>query len=174
MPVSRSLLISFTLLAAGCAPQADIDALVPRFASVGRTHSSVVSVAVTGGKEGGAWSTPTVTNHEFQEALQASLLKFRVFSHVVSSGGADYRLDVRIVDFKQPSFGFNMTASARTEWKLTSVRSGKVVWHDTIAPAFTATVGDAFQGSNRSFLAREGAIRETIKLGIERIAKLSL
>ena len=51
---------------------------------------------------------------------------------------------------------------------------GKLVWEDQTNRPFTATVGDAFAGTVRLKLANEGAIRENIKAGLERIATLTL
>ena len=63
---------------------------------------------------------------------------------------------------------------AEVEWRLRHVSSGRLVWEDQTNRPFTATVGDAFAGTVRLKLANEGAIRENIKAGLERIATLTL
>lgn len=159
---------------AGCARSADPAAMVPNFASVGRTHPRSVTVAVSGGRETNPLWTSQVSSAHFREALQASLLKFRVFSRVINAGNADYRLEANLVRLKQPLAGFDMTVTAEVAWRLTDLRTGRVVWQQTFAEPYTATVGDAFVGVNRLALANEGAIRGGIKVGIERLSKLPL
>ena len=115
-----------------------------------------------------------VANEDFKAALEMTIERTGLFSRVIRSANGDYQLDVRLVQLRQPMVGFNMTVEAQTEWRLRHVSSGRVVWQENVNRAFTATVGDAFAGIKRLRLANEGAIREDIKAGLERIATLSL
>ena len=47
------------------------------------------------------------------------------------------------------------------------------MWEQTIVSPYTATISDAFIGIERLKLANEGAIRESIKSGIEHISTTS-
>ena len=173
----RVFLQIFTVLAAvvlvGCASPADPEAMVPRNANVGKSHHGSVDVTVVGGRETNPLLASEVSSEDLQKALTLSLTRYGVFSQVIQNTSADYRLDVSIVDLKKPVMGFDLTVTAILMWRLTNTHSQRVVWEETITTPFKATVGDAFYGVHRLELANEGAIREGIKTGLERISKLS-
>lgn len=169
----RLILLAASALLAGCATPSDPMAMVPATAQIQKTHHGCVSIAVSGGRGTNPLWTSQVSDKDFATALQTSLERHRVFSRVIQAGDGDYRLEVALVRMKQPLAGFDMTVTADTQWKLTSTRSGKVVWQETLSRAHTATVGDAFVGITRLKMANEGAIRESIKAGIERISRVS-
>jgi len=115
--------------------------------------------------------TSQVSSRDFQVALEDSILHYGVFSKVVKGGGADYRLDVTLVRLQQPLVGFNMTVTATVDWRLADTKSGRILWEKTIVSPYTAQINAAFLGVERLKLANEGAIRESIKQGIEQIAE---
>jgi hypothetical protein len=147
--------------------------MVPANASVRRTFNRSVGVSVTGGRDTNPMWTSQVSSEDFRQALEVSLQRYGVFSRVIRNAGADYQLSVTLVRLKQPFAGLDMTVAAEVTWRLTT-NSGRVVWQQTTNQSYKATVGDAFVGVNRLRLANEGAIRENIKVGIERISELSL
>jgi hypothetical protein len=172
--LAATLLLPLALFVAGCATPADPAAMVPQNANVRKTHPQSVSVAVSGGRSTNPMWTSQVSDESFKTALESSLTKYRSFSRVLGGAGGEYRLDVALLKLKQPLAGFNMTVTAEIAWTLTAVRSGQVVWRETTNTPYTATMGDAFAGVKRLGLANEGAIRESIKRGLERISQLSI
>jgi hypothetical protein len=147
--------------------------MVPTDAIVRKTHDGTVAVGVTGGKNTNPLWLSQVSNEDFKQALENSLLRYKVFSRVIQSSGADYRLDVTLQELKQPMVGFALTVKGKVQWRLTNTKSGKVVWQQTIDRNFTAGVGDAFVAARRLGIANEGAIRENIKAGIQEIGQLN-
>jgi len=169
-----SLLCAFSAAyLAGCAAPADPAAMVPAHASVCHKFNHSVGLSVTGGQNTNPMWTSQVSSEDFRQALEMSLQRSGVFSRVINNAGADYQLSVMLVRLKQPLAGFDMTVTAEVTWKLTT-NSGRVVWEQTTNQSYTAKMGDAFAGVNRLRLANEGAIRESIRVGIERISELSL
>lgn len=158
----------------GCASSADSRAMVPGNVVIGKKFNKTVSVAVTGGQKTNPLWASQVANEDFAAALQTTIEQHGLFSRVLRSGGGDYRLDVRLIQLRQPMMGFNMTVQAEVEWRLHQTSSDKLVWETHTNRSYTATVGDAFVGIVRLRLANEGAIRENIKSGLEGIANLSL
>jgi len=163
-----TLMAAFPLFLQSCAP-ANPSAMVPLDATIYKTHSGTVAVAV-----GGTWP-PDVHSEDFKQALEDSLLRYRVFSRVITTGsGTDYRIEVTLLELKQPFVGFTFTIKSVAHWRLLNAKTGSVVWEQTIDRHFTAGVGDAFVAAHRAQLANEGAIRENIKAGIQEIGQLSL
>lgn len=148
--------------------------MVPADFSLGKQFNKSVGIAVTGGQKTNPLWMSMVSNEDFADALQKTIEQHGLFSRVLRSGGADYQLDVRLVQLRQPMFGFNMTVQGEIEWRLRQVSTGKVVWEKHTNKSYTATVGQAFAGVTRVRVANEGAIRENIKAALEQIAALSL
>ena len=173
----RSPLASFLLLTCvlpvGCASPADPEAMVPTNAKVGSRHRGSVNVTVVGGRETNPLLVSEISNDNLQKALVLSLTHYGVFTRVVQNNSSDYRLDVALVDLKQPLAGFDMTVTTRLMWRLTNTHTQRVVWEETISTPFKATMGDTLLGVRRLQLANEGAVREGIKAGIERLGRLS-
>jgi hypothetical protein len=67
-----------------------------------------------------------------------------------------------------------MTVNLTANWKLTHIATRKIVYQDDISKSYTATVGDAFVAIKRLRLAEEGAARENITEGLNRISRLNL
>ena len=167
-----ALALSLAMLAS-CASPANPTSMVPSDASVRKKHNATVNVAVTGGHTTNPMWTSQVSNEDFKQALETSLTRYGAFSHVIQDSGANYRLDVSLVRLKQPMVGFDMTVTAEVSWKLTDTRSGRVLWQQTTTSPYTATLKDEFIAVRRLQLANEGAIRQSIKTGIEHISALS-
>ena len=167
------LLAAVPLLLPSCAAPAAPSAMVPTDAAIHKTHSGTVAVAVSGGKQTNPLWTSQVSNEDFKQALEDSLLRYKVFSRVLKSNGADYRVEVALQELKQPFVGFSLTVKSKVHWRLINAKTGGVVWQKTIDGNYTAGVGDAFVAVRRLKLANEGAIRENIKTGIQEVGQLS-
>jgi len=149
--------------------------MVPETIEIHKKFNKTVNLAVSGGRETTQMGPSQVANKDLASALQASIEKCGLFSRVISSGKADYRLDLRLVQLHQPVFGYtDFTCEADIEWRIRHLQSDKLVWEKIISGHYTATVGDAFAPMTRLKLANEGAIRESIKAGLEQISGLSL
>lgn len=162
------------LLLAGCDTGAKMVNMTPTNLSATSQHPYSVSTAVTGGEGTNPLAQSKISDEAFRGALEAAIRNSRVFSQVVSIGGADYHLEVVITDLHQPTLGFNMTVTLITHWKLTKGGSSQPIWQDFIATKHTATVGDSALGVARLRVANEGAARKNIEEGIRRLSALSL
>jgi hypothetical protein len=119
-----------------------------------------------------------VRNYGVCKALEDTIVQYGVFSRVVSSGNADYLLEVSETSATpQPIFaGASVTLEVEWRWSLKMVQSGKVVWQECIKSQGTgsfssSTVG--WVGDVRVAEAKKGAVRENIRVGLERISALS-
>ena len=168
------ILVLVCAVLTGCVTPADPNAMTVGAIPGGKRINKSVLLAVSGGQETDPLWSSQVSDADFATALQNTIVNNRLFSQVVRHGNSDYRLDVRLIRLRQPMIGFDMTVTSEVEWRLRHVQSDKLVWHETINRAFTATVGDAFVGVTRLKLANEGAIRENIKAGLQEISALSL
>ena len=148
--------------------------MIPKDAIVRKTHNGTVMVAVSGGKQTNPLWTSQVSNQDFKQALEDSLLRYKSFSRVIKADGADYRVEVVLQELKQPLVGFSLTVKSKVHWRLVDAKTSREIWQETIDRDFTAGVGDAFVAVRRLQLANEGAIRENIKAGLQEIGQLSL
>ncbi len=171
-PTLAALALSAVLIT-GCATSAQRTAMVPTTVTVQNRHTASVVVRVTRTRKGD-FGEITISPDDFQSALCEALAKAVVFNSVNKSDPAEYLLEVDIIRADQPPFGLNMKASLSAEWKLTRLSDHHVVLRDVVTGSHTATMGDAFVGAVRVRLATEGAVRETIKEGIERLSRLDL
>jgi hypothetical protein len=87
---------------------------------------------------------------------------------------ADYVLDIRLINVRAPQQGFDMTAAATSRWKLTEVRGEERVFEEIFTTPHSVSMGEAFVGSTRVRLAMEGALRESIRTGINWLSELDL
>ena len=115
---------------------------------------------------------------EFTWALTDALEQSRVFQTVKKiNDGADYVLDVAILDYDQPWYGSSMTVRLETKWQLTEVETQKVVWSNTF-PISKKVVWIESLGSitdrGRAQKAQEDAARAAIKEGIRRLSIVEL
>lgn len=168
-----STLVLASLLGAGCASPAQSSAMIPVSVDLPRKHAASVSVAADGGQETKPMETSEISTEAFVEAVSGAIRQSGVFSSVLQGANADYRLTILIVSVDQPLIGFDMTVKMSTHWKLAGAK-GESVFEDFIRSSHTATVGDAFAGVKRLRMATEGAARENIKIGLQRISALDL
>lgn len=168
-----SLCLVCCAVMASCAAPTSPTAMVPAGGSTRKFNKTVV-LAVTGGEETKRPSAFTVSNQDFAAAIQSTIEQNDVFSRVFRSGNADYRLEVRLIELDRPMAGFNMTVTADVSWRVREAQSDRLVWQKNIRRSHTAHTGEAFVGVKRLKLAIEGAMRESIKAGLEEISKLPL
>ena len=171
----RLFVTIFVLTAMGCASGARVANMIPsNFPEVKKQYPSSVRVQSAGGRETEWWGSSQISDESFQEALYQSLSKSGIFRQVVKEGRSNYLLDVFISGVKQPLMGFNMTVSVTANWKLIDLSNNRTVFEELIPTPYEAKVSDSFVGSERLRLANEGAVRENIKHGIQKLADLQL
>jgi hypothetical protein len=171
--------LSVILLASGCA--AKTARMIPKEFEVISSHPYTVSVNES---KGGIDPKPLwhseISNTPYTEALSQSLKKSFVFQDVITGGGAasregaDYILDVTIMEYDRPSQGANIIIRMKTKWQLTNAMTNETVWSNTFKTAYRADWGKSIFDGERIELAHEGAVRTNIKEGIRRLSLLSL
>ncbi len=130
--------------------------MMPTNATASSRTGLPVTAIVTGG-------TPrsevlaNVTNEDFKEALETSLVKSGLFK---SAGSGGYRVEAFITSIKQPMVGISMTVGMEVSYVLK--KGGSTVWTKSIKSSYTAPMGEAFVGAVRVRKATEGASRENI------------
>ena len=171
--------LSVILLASGCA--AKTARMIPKEFEVISSHPYTVSVNES---KGGIDPKPLwhseISNTPYTEALSQSLKKSFVFQDVITGGGAasregaDYILDVTIMEYDRPSQGANIIIRMNTKWTLTDATTHSAVWSNTFKTAYRADWGKSMFDGERIELAHEAAVRTNIKEGIRRLSLLSL
>ncbi len=154
----------------GCASGAVSKNMVPKDFAVANIHPYSVLVKVEGGRETSAVGPSQISSQEFQDAVVESLRTYGVFTSVLTEGNTNYMLEAAILNLQQPVFGFNMTVTIETAWKLTNMKDGSTVMNENLINSYTATVNDAFAAVARLRLANEGAARENIRDALKKIS----
>lgn len=139
-----------------CAGSMDTAALKPAGASARNHTGAPVQAIVTGGA---ARSTvlANISNEDFKDALESSLVKSGMFK---GAGGGGYQLYTTIGSIEQPLAGISMRVSMSVDYTLR--RGGAVVWKKNIKSTYVAPLGEALVGAVRVRKATEGAARENI------------
>lgn len=165
--------LSVFLLTSGCAAKAS--RMVPTDFEVVNKHHYTVSINESvGGRETNPLWTSQVSNSAFTEALSNALTKSGVFQAVIKGEGADYLLDVTILDYDQPWIGIDIDIRMKTKWELTNAKTLVPVWSNTFETIYRAKLSDALIAAERLQKANEGSVRTNIKEGIRRLSILSL
>lgn len=125
-------------------------------------YRSVTSVVVSGGSETNPLWTAQVSNEDLKAALEGSLAA----AGYMGSDGRPMVVTANMIALSQPMVGLDMSVTSRIQYSVTS--DGRVVFNDTVAATGTATMGDAFVGTERLRLANEKSIQENIKQFITR------
>jgi hypothetical protein len=171
------VLTAVSLLMTGCASPATVQGMQPQslaLQALQNKHPFSVSVQAAGGEETNPLWTSEISNEAFAQAIREGIAESGLFRSVITAGDGDYLLEVSIVNVDKPVAGFDMTVNMAASWKLTHVATRKIVFQDVIYKSYTATVGNAFAGIKRLRLAQEGAARENIQEGLNRISRLKL
>jgi hypothetical protein len=158
----------------GCASPATVQGMRPQSLVLQNKHPFSVNVQVAGGRETNPIWTSEISDDAFVKAIRESIAQSGLFRSVITTGSGDYLLEVILVNVDKPLMGFDLTVNLTANWKLTHIPSNKIVYQELIPQHYTATVGDAFVGIKRLRLAEEGAARENIQEGLNRISRLNL
>lgn len=158
----------------GCASPASKQALVVSDTTMSTKHPHSVSVTTSGGGETGSMDYTNISNEDLAAAIEESITSTGLFASVIQGDGADYRLNVSLVNMSKPMFGMSFKIDMEMAWSLVNAKTGDVVMRESIESSHTATMGEAFAAVTRIRLAVEGAAQENIRQGLEKISGLSL
>jgi hypothetical protein len=115
---------------------------------------------VGGGEETNPLVVSKVGDKELHESLRLSLQRFGFLS--TSDLAAPFRLEMFLVELKQPSSGYTTIVTSVMRYKLTRSADDQVLYDDVITASYKVTVFDVFYGGHRLQVATEGAIRANI------------
>ncbi len=163
------------LVFAGCASQATSIGMTPTSIQVSSHHNQSISLNINGGVSTNPLSQSTVSNEEFQKALEISIKNSGIFTSITNKEKSDLLLEVVIINLGQPMAGIDMSVTFTANWKLYKENPDTplqptIVWQDLISTNYTATPSDSLIGIKRLRIANEGAARENIKEGIRRLS----
>lgn len=158
----------------GCALPASSAGMMPKTLAVARQHNKTVHLNVSGGRETTVYDPSQVSGQRFAVALVDTIERTQVFADIVARDKADYLLSVQIFRLQQPVMGFAIRSNFEAGWKLADRATGKVIWQESLETEFVSAASDALVFVERSRLAAEGAARQNIRMGIERLAGLDL
>lgn len=167
--------LALALVLTGCAAPARIDRMSANASlhqGSGELKGMVAVVEVTGGRDTSPLWTSQVSSDAFRRALENSLQAAGLQNPMLA--GSKFQLKADLISLDQPFGGFNMTVSASVRYSLVEKLTGKEVYARVIPAAHTATVSDAFLGSERLMMANEGAIKANIQLLIEDLVRVKL
>lgn len=169
-----AMVATLGLMAAACSQPARTDAMIANVteATVVKPDSplkeSMTVAAVTGGEETSPLWISKVGNEGFLEALTLSLQQHTM----LATSDGTLTLRVTLVELEQPFAGFDMEVTSTVRYVVEHQSHG-TVFDETIKHAHLQDFSSAFVGSKRLQLANEGAIRNNIRLFIEKVITVS-
>lgn len=170
-----SLMLCAVLSLNGCVYDASVDLMTFTPKVVKKSYNDPlaksISVAkVSGGNEFSAFWISRVKNSEFKTALRRSL---KIANLYTSPDKAKYQLSVHLVKLKQPFFiGDYTTVRCSVRYKLTNLKSNKIVYNKIINSSYTVRIINETMGSLRLEIATEEAVRINIGKLINDLYKL--
>ena len=147
--------------------------MVPDQTDYGAKHQASVALDVEGGS-GGAWLySGTLKASKLGEAIRMSIEKSGLFGEVAGADVADYILDVDL-KYGASHPGFTMTGKVIAQWALIARATSESLWSAEIEGSGKATVGDAFNGGTRQYMAIERAGKAHIEKGLSQVGAVGL
>jgi len=160
------LLSSLAILMSGCVTiAATHQGMVPATFETTTKHPYSVSVVVAGIQEAIGAGELQVSEEALNQALVESVAKSQIFARTAQKNDADYVLTVFIMNIDRkigPPFDF--TVNVESGWNLKRADTGMAVWQESVRSSHTATIREAL----------DGAVRNNIKQGLEKISGLKL
>jgi len=161
-----------------CAPPARPGRMVPESALFSSyspdspLRNAIAISKVGGGEKTNPLLVSKVGDKELHETLRLSLGQCGFLS--TSDVAAPFRLEVFLIELKQPAVGLTMIVTSAMRYKLTRSRDDQVVYDDIITASYQATVGDSFLGPHRLKLASEGSIRANVATFLQNLHSLNI
>jgi hypothetical protein len=147
-------------------------ALLPSSSHDSPLRDSIAITKVGGGEKTNPLLVSKVGDKELHETLRLSLKQCGFLS--TSDFAAPFRLEVFLIELKQPPGGLTIIVTSVIRYKLTRSCDNQVVYDDIITASYQATVGDAVYGPHRLKLANEGSIRANITTFLENLRSLNI
>jgi hypothetical protein len=147
-------------------------ALLPSSSLDSPLRDSIAITKVGGGEKTNPLLVSKVGDKELHETLRLSLKQCGFLS--TSDFAAPFRLEVFLIELKQPPGGLTIIVTSVIRYKLTRSCDNQVVYDDIITASYQATVGDAVYGPHRLKLANEGSIRANITTFLENLRSLNI
>ena len=144
-------------LLASCAGSMDTTAFIPTNAMASSRTGQPILAAVSGGSPSSE-VLATVSNEDFKQALETSLVKSKMFRNAGSGG---YKVEAFITSIRQPMMGVTMTVEMDVSYTLK--KGSSTVMTRSITSRYSAPMSEAFVGAVRVRKATEGAVRESIR-----------
>jgi hypothetical protein len=169
------LVVLSAAVLAGCATPAAVEKMavsLPITQTNPALKNSVGVADVTGGRETNPMWTSQVSSDAFRRALEQSLENAGMFSKIVA--GSKYQLTADLTRLDQPVLGFDMTVTSTVRYALIETQTRKELYARVIQIGYTASMSDAFIGSQRLKLANEGAVKANIQAFINDLVALKL
>ena len=144
------------------------EVMSPEFQNSQNEHPIPFALSVRGASAG-------IQAEYFERSVVDAIVASDVFLNIDDSDGKPYSLDIRIIRVEAPSFSFNMTVDMNVVWALSRSTDGEQLLHEKVQSTFT---GGMFEGgligANWVRVAAEGAARENVRRGLEKIVSLNL
>ncbi len=176
---ARLILLTALLgVLSGCATPARPGHMVPEstlFSSCSPDSPLRNAIAISkvgGGEKTNPLLVSKVGDKELNETLRLSLERFGFLS--TSDVAAAFRLEVFLVELKQPSGGYTTIVTSVIRYKLTRSSDDQVLYDDIITASYKVTVGDVFYGVHRLKVANEGSIRTNIAVFLQHLHSLNI
>ena len=172
------LMVAMLVVVSACATPArpghmvPESALFPSYSPDSPFRNAIAISKVGGGEKTNPLLVSKVGDKELHEALRLSLKQCGFLS--TSDVDAPFRLEVFLIELKQPPGGLTIIVTSVIRYKLTRSCDNQVVYDDIITAPYQATVGDAFYGPHRLKLANEGSIRANIATFLENLHSLNI
>jgi hypothetical protein len=147
-------------------------ALFPSYGPDSPLRDAIAISKVGGGEKTNPLLVSKVGDEELHETLRLSLKQCGLLS--TSDVAAPFRLEVFLIELKQPRGGLTAIVDSVIRYKLTRSGDDQVVYDDIITASYKATVGDALYGPQRLKLANEGSIRANIATFLENLHSLNI
>jgi len=136
-------------------------------------RGQVQIATVEGGSETNRWWGSRVSSLALGHALEDSLRSVGLLA--MNPQGARYQLKAQMVALDQPLVAIDMTVTATVDYRLIDIGSGATVYQRSVRTAHTADFGSAMLSQpERTRLANEGAVRQTINLMLRDLPLLKL
>lgn len=124
---------------------------------------------------GGQWTNPLwaskVDNENLKTAIRESLKQSNLLG---KSEDSKYKLSATLVSLDQPLIGATLTVVATITYKLTEIVSNNEIWSKTITAQGECTMGESFFAVRRLRLANEYAVKNNIKILIDKLINLKI
>ncbi|MFT5049654.1 MAG: hypothetical protein ACI8QZ_001047 [Chlamydiales bacterium] len=162
------------LLSLGSCTTTTSKGMVPVELDIIATHPQSISVHAEGTPRRFGFGPPFVQADVLAGTIEEAILKCELFDAIVPDKHADYLLHVAVTELDKPESGLDMTAGITMRWSLSKTDTRATVWIDTVTTAFTSSTNQSAKLEERLRTSIEGALRENIELGLNKLSAVDL